>query len=168
VTAAVLVPVFSGERAEATIVFIRRASQLQRDPGHVAFPGGRVEPGEAPEAAALREAEEEIGLSRSDVEVHGLVDVVGRRSGEQIAAYLGLLNRRPVHMPNASEVDSVIEVPVARLLSDGVAWRERWLTGAEERSVEFFADPVTLQDDLIWGVSARILWRVLELVARPG
>jgi 8-oxo-dGTP pyrophosphatase MutT (NUDIX family) len=162
----VLVPVFaSGTDSEATLVLIRRSNTLQRDPGHIAFPGGRVELGEAPNDAALREAEEEIGLSPFDVEAPVLVDVVGRHSGEQIAAYLGLLSRRPTLVANHSEVESVLEVPVAALLSDGVAWQERWSTGADERSVHFFADPTVLGDDLVWGMSARILWRLLERVA---
>lgn len=163
--AAVLVPVFaSGAGAGATLVLIRRSAHLQRDPGHVAFPGGRVEPGEAPLDAALRESEEEVGLATADIDVKGVLEVVGRRPGELIAAYLGLLQRRPALVPNASEVESVLEVPLASLLADGVAWQERWSVGTVERSVHFFADPAALGDDLIWGVSAQILWHLLERV----
>jgi 8-oxo-dGTP pyrophosphatase MutT (NUDIX family) len=163
VAAAVLVPVFAAAPdGEATVVLTRRSQLLQRDPGHVAFPGGRVEPGEAPPDAALREAHEEVGLHPQEVEVCGLVDVVGRRPGEQIAAYLGILARPPALVPSASEVESVLEVPLASLLADGVAWQERWSAGRGERSVHFFADPTVLGDDLVWGVSARILWHLLD------
>ena len=169
-SAAVLVPVFAGRGdGEATIVLIRRASHLQRDPGHVAFPGGRREPGERPEAAAVREAEEEIGLSRDDVVVQGVLDVAPQTSsGDSVAAFLGILHRPPTLVANASEVDSVFEIPVAHLLSDGVAWREDWGTKSRHRSMKFFADPVVLQDDLIWGVSAHILWNVLERFAKAA
>jgi 8-oxo-dGTP pyrophosphatase MutT (NUDIX family) len=163
VGAAVLVPVFAAPPdGEATVVLTRRSLSLQRDPGHVAFPGGRVEAGEAPADAALREAHEEVGLDPDDVEICGLVDVVGRRAGEQIAAFLGVLPRPPALAPNASEVESVLEVPLAALLADGVAWQERWSVGQAERSVHFFADAAVLGDDLVWGVSARILWRLLD------
>jgi 8-oxo-dGTP pyrophosphatase MutT (NUDIX family) len=166
VAAAVLVPVFaSTSHDEATLVLTRRSPLLQRDPGHVAFPGGRVEPGEEPAEAAVREAHEEVGIDPREVHVRGLVDVVGRRSGEQIAAYLGILAHAPTLVANASEVESVLEVPVASLLADGVAWQERWSAGKAERSVHFFADPSALGDDLVWGVSARILWRLLEVVS---
>jgi len=171
VGAAVLVPIVASESPGATgasVVLIRRAVDLDRDPGHVAFPGGRLEPGEDPLDAALRETEEEIGLARDAVQVKGLLDVVRRRPGEHIAAYLGVLDSRPTLVPNAGEVESVLEVPLAALLADGVAWQERWSNGVEERSVHFFADEAVLADDLVWGVSARILWGLLARLVGDG
>lgn len=160
VGAAVLVPVVEPGSPRASVVLIRRAAELERDPGHVAFPGGRLERGEHPAEAALREAEEEIGLERAEVEQRGLVDVVRRGRGEWIAAYLGVLARRPELVANSEEVDSVLEVPLAALLADGAAWQERWSDGVEERSVHFFAHRDALGEDLVWGVTARILWNL--------
>ncbi len=168
VGAAVLVPVVAPGTRGATVVLIRRSVDLVRDPGHVAFPGGRLETGEPPLEAALREAEEEIGLRREAVEERGLVDVVRRRRGERIAAFLGLLASRPELVVNSGEVESVLEVPIEVLLADGVAWEERWSDGVEERSVHFFADHGTLGEDLVWGVTARILWSLFARCAREG
>ena len=170
VGAAVLVPVVAcgPDGPGATVVLIRRSADLDRDPGHVAFPGGRLEPGEPPLDAALREAEEEIGLARREVDVRGLLDVVRRRPGEHVAAYLGVLGTRPALVANADEVESVLEVSLAALLADGVAWQERWSDGVEERSVHFFADSGALGEDLVWGVSARILWNLLARLIEPA
>jgi 8-oxo-dGTP pyrophosphatase MutT (NUDIX family) len=167
-SAAVLVPVFPDPASdEATLVLIRRAEHLARDPGHVAFPGGRVEPGERPERTALREAEEEVGLDPTAVELHGVIEVVERPAvDEQIAAFLGVVGVRPALAPSAAEVESVLEVPVAALLAEGVAWQELWWFGEARRPMMFFADPLVLHDDLVWGMSARILWRVLAAFAQ--
>lgn len=174
VDAAVLLAVFEAE-GETRAVLIRRSPHLQRDPGHVALPGGLVEPDEAPLAAALREAEEEIGLDPALVEIVGPLDVVHRqRFGDRIAPFVGLLAGRPALRPSPAEVEVTLEVPLAELLADGVGWEERWdIAGMRDRPVHFFAAPRVLGDDLVWGVTARILWDLLErvsarLVAAPG
>jgi 8-oxo-dGTP pyrophosphatase MutT (NUDIX family) len=166
IDAAVLLAVFE-EEGETRAVLIRRSPHLQRDPGHVALPGGLVEPDEAPLAAALREAEEEIGLDPALVEIVGPLDVVHRqRFGDRIAPFVGLLARRPTLRPSAAEVDVTLEVPLADLLADGVGWEERWeIADMVDRPVHFFAAPDVLGDDLVWGVTARILWDLLERVA---
>ena len=162
--AAVLVPVFASASGEAIVLLTRRSERLERDPGHIAFPGGLVEPGESPAEAAVREAGEEIGLGSGEVEVVGPVGVVGRAAGERIAAFLGVLRRRPLLVLNRSEVESVHEVAMAELLADGAAWQERWPAEGLERTVHFFGGAAGLGDDLVWGVSARILWQLLERV----
>lgn len=175
VEAAVLVALYGdgrGEEGEATVVLIRRAAQLERDPGHVALPGGLVEPGEEPEAAALREAQEEVGLDPGSVEILGRLGIVERpRDRGSVAPFVGILPERPVLVPSPAEVEAVLEVPLALLLADGVAWEERWpLPGTGEgpapaHVVRFFAHDDALGHDLVWGVTARILWDLLERVA---
>jgi len=158
---AVLVPLF-GADGEATVLLIRRAQLLRRDAGHIAFPGGRVEPGERPVAAALREAREEIGLDPTSITVLRCLEVVERIDGDRVAAFLGVMDGRPELTLNRDEVEAAVEVPLAGLLGDGVGWQERWSFGALERRIHFFADPSMLGDDLIWGLTARILWSLLE------
>lgn len=177
VEAAVLVALYGdgGDEGEATVVLIRRAAQLERDPGHVALPGGLVEPGEEPEAAALREAEEEVGLDPASVVILGPLATVERPRGRgAVAPFVGVLPARPVLVPSPAEVEAVLEVPLAFLLADGVAWEERWpVAGAGEAAgpahvVRFFAHDDVLGHDLVWGVTAKILWDLLERVAAAG
>ncbi len=159
--AAVLLPLFE-EEGETRVLFIRRAATLGRDPGHVALPGGRIEPGEAPLAAALRESEEEIGLPREQVEPLAFLPLLERpRSGERVLPIVGALATRPRLVLNPGEVEAVLEVGLAELAADGVAWEERW--GAAGRPVLFFSSPA-LGDDLLWGVTARIAWSLLALL----
>lgn len=171
VGAAVLVACYgdgTGEDGEASVVLIRRAAHLDRDPGHVALPGGLVEPGEAPEAAALREAEEEVGLDPARVELLGPLATVERpRDRRAVQPFVGLLPARPVLSPSPDEVEAVLEVPLADLLAEGVAWEERWPLPAASGAahvVRFFACE-RLGEDLVWGVTAKILWDLLERIA---
>ena len=157
---AVLVPIveFDGELA---VVLTRRASTLNLDPGHIAVPGGRVEAGEHPLETALREAEEEIGLARAQVEILGGLDLVERvRDGQRVASVVGLVDGEPELSLNAAEVEAILVVPLAALFAEGASWREQW--GETRREVRFFADPVVLGEDLVWGLTARILWDLLE------
>ena len=165
--AAVLVAI--GEiDGEATVVLTRRALSLDRDPGLIAFPGGYIEPGEHALDAALREAEEEVGLSRHDVEVIGSLGMAERqRSGFRIASYVGLLRGRPQFTISQDEVGDIFEVPLHRLLGDGVCWQEWWNDTDHSRAVCFFADRELLGRNLVWGLTARILWDLLVAVVVP-
>ena len=166
VDAAVLAALFEQD-GEAMLVLIRRAAALERDPGHVALPGGRVEPGEPALAAALREAHEEIGLDPAAVEVLGhLPPMRPHSAAHQIAPFIAALEDRPHLAPSPEEVEAVFEVPLFELLADGVAWEEHWGEDAapEAHRVCFFAVP-SLGDDLLWGLTGRVVWELLELVA---
>ncbi|MCU1491399.1 MAG: hydrolase [Acidimicrobiaceae bacterium] len=161
--AAVLLALHEVE-GEATALLIRRAAHLARDPGHVALPGGHVEPGEAPLLAALRETQEEIGLDLTTAEVIGVLPAVATpRSARPIQPFVALVRGGFDLEVNPDEVDAVLEVPLAALLVEGVAWEERWSV-PEEHSVRFFAVPA-LGEDLVWGVTGTILWSLLELMS---
>jgi 8-oxo-dGTP pyrophosphatase MutT (NUDIX family) len=173
--AAVLVALYGdgpGGEGEATVVLIRRSAHLDRDPGHVALPGGFIEAGEDPLAAALREAEEEVGIDPSTVEILGRLDTVDRpRRRGSVVPFVGLLPGRPRLFPSPAEVEAILEVPLTYLVAEGVAWEERWplveVPGGPSPAhvVRFFAHEAALGDDLVWGVTARILWDLLERVA---
>lgn len=161
-TAAVLVPLLMvGERP--AVVMIRRASGLRSGPGEIAFPGGHVDDGEAPEAAALREAEEEIGLPPRSVRVVGELPPVSRRTAAiSVAAFVGLVEDVPALTPNLREVDEVLVVPLGDLADPLCYEEELWaVDGSKARRMHFFA----LGDDLLWGLSARILVSLLDRLA---
>ena len=120
------------------------------------------------------------GLDPARVEILGPLATVERPRGRgSVAPFVGVLPGRPVLVPSPAEVEAILEVPLSVLLADGVAWEERWpVGGAGGQSgpahvVRFFAHDGVLGDDLVWGVTARILWDLLERVAaaapaRPG
>ena len=169
VPAAVLVCLFE-QRGEARVILTRRSSQLRSHRGEVAFPGGRLEAGEAPVVAALREAGEEVGLDPAAVEVVGrLAPVATVSSTSLVTPFVGLLAGRPRLRADPREVEHAFDVSLVELLADGVYRQERWPVpgGPGDRAVHFF----DLPDDVVWGATARILHELLVLVVEhrwPG
>lgn len=162
VAAAVLVPIFE-EDGEARIILTRRSSSLRSHTGEVSFPGGRLDEGEAPLDAALREASEEIGLDPAAVEILGQLAplaTLSARSG--ITPFVGALPGRPQLSPNPAEVELAFDVAIADLLHDDTFEEERWdFAAMADRPIYFFHLP----DDIVWGATARILYELLGLVA---
>jgi 8-oxo-dGTP pyrophosphatase MutT (NUDIX family) len=159
--AAVLCAVFE-EDSLARVVLTRRSSQLRSHTGEVSFPGGRLDDGEAPLAAALREATEEIGLDPAGVEILGQLSpcwtVVSRSF---ITPFVGALRGRPALQPNPDEVERAFDVSLAELAGDGVYRAELWeLPGAGWREMHLFE----LAEDTVWGATARMLQELLDLI----
>ncbi|MCU1488206.1 MAG: putative hydrolase [Actinomycetia bacterium] len=156
--AAVLVPLFE-EAGEAWVVMIRRAAHLRRNAGDVAFPGGRRDPGETLHENALREAQEEIGLDPADVTIVGELDhFITITGGTEMVPFVGVLAGRPLDLvANPGEVEAILSVPLRELLVDGAHRSELW---GEERVMHLFE----LVGDTVWGATARLLHRFLELV----
>lgn len=150
--AAVLVPVIA--RAPLTILLTERTSHLSAHAGQIAFPGGKIEPGDTgPLAAALRETNEEIGLDCAAIEPLGYLDRYRTGTGYLITPVVALVSADAHMAPDPSEVAGVFEVPFAFLMReqnqriDSRHWR-----GAERR---FYAMPY--EDHYIWGATAGII-----------
>ncbi len=163
--AAVLCAVFE-EDSLARVVLTRRSSQLRSHTGEVAFPGGRLDRGEAPLAAALREATEEVGLDPAGVEILGQLSPCWTLvSRSFITPFIGVLAGRPVLRPNPAEVEEAFDVSLSELASDGVYRAELWeLPGAGWREMHLFE----LARCTIWGATARMLRELLDLVFEGG
>jgi 8-oxo-dGTP pyrophosphatase MutT (NUDIX family) len=152
----VLVPCDERDSDSAvSVVLIRRAAHLRANPGEVAFPGGRIELGEDPLAAALREAEEEVALTTDAVEVLGELSSLARpRRSAPILPFVGAARGRPALEPNPDEVDCVLVVPLAELVTPGRYWQERWDRAGDPAWTMHFFD---LGEDVIWGATAEML-----------
>ena len=157
---AVLCTLFEEEGA-ARVVLTRRSSRLRSHTGQVSFPGGRLDEGEDPISAALREAREEIGLHPSTVEIIGeLSPLVTVSSGAAISPCVGVLPERPQLHPNPSEVERVFDVALTELTAADVYHEEVWPFPGGERSMYVF----DLDGDTVWGATARMLTELLDLI----
>jgi 8-oxo-dGTP pyrophosphatase MutT (NUDIX family) len=149
----------------ASVLLIRRAAHLRANPGEIAFPGGRIERGESPLAAALREAEEEVALPAGTVDVLGeLPMVLASRREVPILPFVAAARSSPALEANPDEVDGVFVVPLRELVAPGRYWQERWDRGDGPAWVMHFFD---LGADVIWGATARMLYELfLRLLSR--
>lgn len=163
--AAVLVLLFERHGDTATLL-IRRSLSLATNPGDMAFPGGRLEPGERALDAALREAEEEVGLSAGFVSVLGRLPAVTRGPrGDSVVPYVGVVAGEPTVRAEPGEVDGIIEVALSDLAGEGSYWEEIWqIPGAGTRLLAFFAHCEPLADDVVWGMTAMVLRGLLSAV----
>ncbi|HET9601599.1 MAG TPA: CoA pyrophosphatase [Acidimicrobiales bacterium] len=157
---AVLLALHDGPEG-AEVVLTRRAQALRRHHGEISFPGGRLEPGETPEAGALREAHEEVALDPRVVELVGRLSTLSTVSSlSHIVPVVGRLPGRPRLRPAQAEVERILHLPLVELTRDGVFREERWGEAAGERAIYFFE----LADETIWGATARILVELLTVV----
>ena len=156
--AAVLVPVVHG--AAPGVLLTLRAAQLKAHAGQVAFPGGRIEPGDASaEAAALREAQEEIGLDPAQVELVGRLPTYVTGTGFLITPILGLLPEGLRYTPSPAEVAEVFTLSLQTLLDPAAPERRSRMFRGRER--HFWVWPH--ERHYIWGATAAIL---VHLAAR--
>ena len=154
--AAVLVPMH-GWPDNPGLIFTERRSDLSRHAGEISFPGGRRDEGEELVDTALREAEEEIGLSRGNVELVGALAPIGTFvTNYKVHPFVGLIEQGLRFEPNPSEVESVL---VASLDELRAAYAKRRLV---RRGVPIKTDTYLVSDQLIWGATARILGLLFE------
>lgn len=117
VDAAVLVAIT--DRAEPGLILTKRPDTMRKHAGQVAFPGGRVDETDADiVAAALREAEEEIGLPPSSVEFVGTADIYRTVTGFDVTPVLVVIPPDLTLIPNADEVDAIFEAPLGFVLDE--------------------------------------------------
>jgi 8-oxo-dGTP pyrophosphatase MutT (NUDIX family) len=157
--AAVLLPLF-GHPGNPGLVFTERRLDLRRHPGEISFPGGRQDaPDEALLDTALREAEEEIGLSPSEVEVAGALPPVGTFvTGYKVHPFVGTIPAGLRFRPNPSEVAAILSFTLDQL-REGFAMRRLIRRGVPIRTPTY-----EVGEHMIWGATARILSDFLERV----
>ncbi len=151
IPAAVLVPVVLGE--VPGILLTKRNAHLKQHAGQVSFPGGRIDAGETPEAAALREAEEEVALAPRDVTLLGRMADYVTGTGYRITPVVGLLPPGLTLHPSPREVEAVFELPIDVLLDPHAPQRQRSERHGNLREYWVWPHP----DHYIWGATAAIL-----------
>jgi 8-oxo-dGTP pyrophosphatase MutT (NUDIX family) len=157
--AAVLVPLYVQD-GELHVVFTKRREDLRRHPGEISFPGGRRDEGEDDlRVTALREAEEEIGLPASAVELVGALQPTPTiATGYAVYPFVGLIEPGHVWTPSDREVAEVIELPLGALEA---GYSRRRLV---RRGLPIRTDTYQVGERLIWGATARILSDLLDRI----
>jgi 8-oxo-dGTP pyrophosphatase MutT (NUDIX family) len=159
--AAVLVPVV--ENDEASVLFTERTARLADHGGEISFPGGQIDAGDAsPAAAALREAEEEIGLARKFIEPIGYLDIHITPFGHRIVPVLARVLPGFALRLSRDEVENVFEVPLAVFMVSQSFKRET----LDWNGVSLDSYTVQFGRRKIWGATALILRNLYERVCR--
>jgi 8-oxo-dGTP pyrophosphatase MutT (NUDIX family) len=162
-SAAVLVPIVN-RPGELTVLFTQRSADLPDHAGQISFPGGRVEAGDRDvDVAALRETEEEIGLSRDRVTILGRLAEYETVTGYRVTPVVGWVEPPFQVAPDPVEVADVFEVPLAFLLEPRNQKRHFRMLGELRR--DYFAIP--FGDRYIWGATAAMLM-ILDRTLRNG
>ena len=159
---AVLIGLFPSLRG-VEVILTRRSHLLTSHRGEVSFPGGRLDDGETVIDAALRETEEEIGISR-DVpivigELNGMATLI---SNSHIVPVVARFESEPIMQPMNDEVDRVFSVPLRELTRTDTYSQEYWTMPGREFQLGFFY----LDDETIWGATARMLFQVMMLTVK--
>lgn len=157
--ACVLVPLIH-DRGSWSLLFSRRSANLAAHSGQIAFPGGAAEEGEPLETAAVREAEEEVGIARSAVELIGRLDDVVTNSGFLVAPFVGIITARIDYVLQESEVAEVFEVPIESLLVPAQP-EVRYVSFRDREYPAYFYRHDHYE---IWGLTGRMLKAFLDLV----
>ncbi len=160
--AAVLVPIV--ERPSGlTIILTQRTDHLNDHAGQISFPGGRTEPHDpTPEATALRETEEEIGLPRNRIETVGTLDIYVTRTGYEVTPVVGLVSPPFPIKPDPFEVADVFEVPLSFVVDPSNHQRDSRTHKGIQR--QFYVLPY--EERYIWGATAGMLVNLSDVLRR--
>jgi 8-oxo-dGTP pyrophosphatase MutT (NUDIX family) len=162
---AVLIPIHADAGGAPHVLFTQRSGQLKNHSGQISFPGGRMDPEDASlRAAALREAQEEIGLAPDRVEILGeLPGVFTVVSNFLITPFVARAHgtlREIAPAVNAAEVERLIDVPFAHLADPAQSHQEIWERDGRRFPVYFYQ----FGDHRIWGATAHIVTLLLRLL----
>ena len=160
--ACVLIPIFKKDD-EAYLLFTKRSHHVEHHKGQISFPGGGVDDTDVSlEDTALREAYEEIGLKREDVELLGrLDDTITFASGYIVHPFVGLIPYPYDFKINKREVEKIIDIPLNFFFQDGVLkMRSIHNDGRIYNSLTF-----EYNGEIIWGATARIIQNLLEILS---
>jgi 8-oxo-dGTP pyrophosphatase MutT (NUDIX family) len=158
--AAVLVPLFKkGE--DCHLLFTKRSDQVKYHKGEISFPGGAVDEEDLELInTALREAHEEIGLKKSDVQIIGILDDIVTITGFIVTPIVGLFPYPYPFKVSEVEIAELIEVPLSSLLREESFSEKEIIRGGQKEVVYAYE----YEKHIIWGATARILKQFLDLI----
>jgi len=152
-----VVPIVMGD--EPSVLLTKRTSHLTKHAGQISFPGGRIDPEDTgPEAAALREAREEIGLDPDLVEVLGRMTDHVTGTGYRITPILAVLPPALTYQLSAHEVEAIFELPMRVVLDPEAPRRQRQHVRGVWREYWVWPHP----EHFIWGATAAILVQLAQ------
>jgi 8-oxo-dGTP pyrophosphatase MutT (NUDIX family) len=154
----VIVPIFETDQLGQGLILTERAKHLKSHPGQISFPGGVVDPEDANLLeCALREWEEEMGVSRSNIEILGKHQDLVTRTGFHITPFLGRYTGNFSFSHNEDEVDKIILLPFKELLTAPF-----YAVHIPNQSVDSLAYYFDLADGLLWGATCEMIIRLLK------
>jgi len=161
--AAVLVPIYERD-GQYHILFIKRTEWVEKHKGEISFPGGAYEAHDGTLLnTALRESTEEIGLNPDDVDVLGeLDDEVSVKTNYIITPFLAFIPWPYEFRVDGRETEAIIEAPISALMNRGFSRQE--VRGGETVTVHHY----DYQGQVIWGATARILTKLLDILAQAA
>lgn len=178
--AAVLIPLVERD-GEICLLFQVRAKTLRSQPGEISFPGGRIDAGEQPKEAAIRETREELNVTVEEIEVIGTLEPLVTPNRSIIYPYVGIIQANQID-PSPDEVDHIFYVPLnallnARPIEGEMEWRIRpgkavptsRMANREaylDRTYKVVEHFYEHEDYLIWGLTAKILRQMLSMISR--
>ncbi|HSH20283.1 MAG TPA: CoA pyrophosphatase [Draconibacterium sp.] len=149
------------ENNELNMLLIKRPEHMKHHAGQIALPGGRIEKGETALETALRETEEEIGVSSEQIQILGsLSELYVQVSRFQIRPFVGWLAKKPELVINKNEVEKTISFPFIKLKDTIDEVEIKTISG------ELKVPCIQFEDEIIWGATAMILYEFYETLTR--
>ncbi len=152
---------FYPREGQLHLVLTRRTEKVDFHKGQISFPGGRLETGESLEQAALREAQEELGIDPGSIRILGmLTPLYIPPSNYCIYPVVALTETSPDFLPSPLEVAEILEIPLDHLLDPRNTQQETWQIKGADVQVPFYA----FGEHKIWGATAMVLAELLEIL----
>ncbi|XP_057797562.1 nudix hydrolase 15, mitochondrial-like [Salvia miltiorrhiza] len=165
--AAILICLFEDEKGDLRVILTRRSSKLSSHSGEVALPGGKRDENDVDDVdTALREANEEIGLNPSMVEVITILEPFHTRINITVVPVVGVIWDRKAFnpVPNAAEVESVFDAPLQMFLKDENRRQEEREWKGHKYLLQFFDHKIENETYVIWALTAGVLIKVASVV----
>ncbi|CAI9760166.1 unnamed protein product [Fraxinus pennsylvanica] len=165
--AAVLICLFEGEKGDLRVILTKRSSTLSSHSGEVALPGGKMEEGDANDAAtALREAKEEIGLDPCAVDVVTVLHPFHSKRNITVIPVIGIMWDKNAFnpVPNVDEVEAVFDAPLEMFIKDENRRAEEREWMGNKYLLHFFDHEVDNETYVIWALTAAILIKAASVV----